>query len=319
MFISVLICTRNRSASLQTTLESLLCPSNLQTEEWELLIVDNFSTDDTPKVCQEFARSFPTHVRLLVEEKVGKSHAMNTAIAAARGDLLALIDDDVDSAPDYITAIRNVFSTHRTDGAQGRIVLDLEGGRPEWMNDFLDGIMSSRDFGDEVFEWKDNLSTCNMVVKAEVFQRVGGFSPELGPGATGFMDDSEFSLRMRGAGFRSIYAPQIFVRHRFSRQRLNKSVLLNNCFRKGRSEAYFIALPAPVWRFSLYVTKQLAFQQARALWHRVRGRPAEAMYSRCESSQLLGFFWEHWRFSRGVPRKLSPHDFGGPGTRPSLR
>lgn len=319
MFISLLICTRNRASSLSRTLESLLCPSNLQTRDWELLIVDNRSTDDTSKVCQEFAGRFPAHVSLLVEERVGKSHAMNTAIAAARGELLALTDDDVDCAPNYIQAIRSVFSTYPVDGAQGRIVLDFEGGAPEWMNDYLRGIMSSRDFGAEVFEWKDNLTTCNMVVRAEVFQKVGGFSPELGPGATGFMDDSEFSMRMRSAGFRSIYAPQIFVRHRFARERLSKSQMLKSCFRKGRSEAYFLPLSVPIWRFSLYFAKQFTFTQVCAAWNQLRGRPAAAMAYRCTSRQLLGFLWEHWRFNRGVLRTLSPHSFSDVGTRPNLR
>jgi glycosyltransferase involved in cell wall biosynthesis len=319
MFISVLICTRNRAASLRITLESLLCPSNLQEENWELMIVDNCSTDHTAKICQEFASKFPKHVRLLVEKSVGKSRAMNTAIVAARGDLLALTDDDVLCAPDYIRGIRTTFAGHPTDSAQGRIVLDFEGGRPEWMNDFLDGIMSSRDFGMDVFEWKDNLTTCNMVVRAEVFHKVGGFSPELGPGATGFMDDSEFSMKMRRAGFRSIYAPQIFVNHRFSRERLSKSAVLKSCFRKGRSEAYFVSPPAPMWRFTFYVAKQLAIKQFLALSHRLRGRPAAAMSNRCECRQLVGFFWGHWRLNRGTGRKLSPPDFNGQDTPPSLQ
>jgi glucosyl-dolichyl phosphate glucuronosyltransferase len=313
MFLSVVICTRNRAASLKTTLETLLVASNLEEKDWELLVVDNCSIDETQKACEEFARRFPLRVRLLVENRVGKSHAMNSGIAAAKGDVLALTDDDVDCAPDYIRSIRTVFSTNRVDAAQGRIVVDIEGGRPKWMNDYLDGIMSSRDFGNEVFEWKDNLTTCNMVVRAEVFRKVGGFSPELGPGAIGFMEDSEFSLRMRRAGLRLIYAPQVFVRHRFARERLSKSAMLKNCFRKGRSEAYLVPLPAPLWRFSLYVAKQFAAKQASALWHKFRGRPDTTMSDRCEASDLVGFFWQHWCFSRGVPHKLSPPSFEGPG------
>jgi glycosyltransferase involved in cell wall biosynthesis len=319
MFISVLICTRNRAASLKITLESLLCPSNLQDENWELLIVDNCSIDNTSNICREFAGKFPKHVRLLAEKSVGKSRAMNTAIAAAKGDLLALTDDDVQCAPDYIQGIRTTFSEHPTDSAQGRIVLDFESGRPEWMNDFLDGIMSSRDFGMDIFEWKDNLTTCNMVVRAEVFHKVGGFSPELGPGATGFMDDSEFSMRMRRAGFRSIYGPQIFVRHRISRERLSKSAVLKSCFRKGRSEAYFVSPPVPMWRFTLYVAKQFAIKQFLALSRRLRSRPAEAMSSRCECRHLVGFLWEHWRLSRGTGRKVIRPYFDGQGKPPSLQ
>jgi glucosyl-dolichyl phosphate glucuronosyltransferase len=316
MYISVLISTRNRAASLRRTLDSLLVPSNLQAKDWELLVVDNGSTDETPTVSEEFAKQFPGLMRALVEKRAGKSLALNQAIAAARGDILALTDDDVLCAPDYIEAVRRTFSAHPADGAQGRILLDIEGGRPVWMNDFLEGIMSLRDYGAEVFEWNDNLSGCNMVVRAEVFRKVGGFSPELGAGAIGFMEDSEFSLRMRGAGFRLIYAPEILVRHQLSRERLNKSMIVKNCFKKGRAEAYIVPLPSPLWRFGLYAMKQFAVKQARAIGHALSGRPDAAMYDLCERNQLLGFFWQHWKFSRGVSRNLSPRYFGGPGTAP---
>ena len=67
-----------------------------------------------------------------------------------------------------------------------------------------------------------------MVVRADVFQKTGGFAPELGPGGIGVWEDTEISLRMRQAGCRMIYAPQILVRHQWARGRLTKSFFRAN-------------------------------------------------------------------------------------------
>ncbi|MGH9601252.1 MAG: glycosyltransferase, partial [Terriglobales bacterium] len=110
MFISVLICTHKRPDSLRRTLASLLCPSNVSQGEWEVIVVREAGCDEsTARVCDEFAESFPDRARFLVHESRGKSVKMNAAIAEARGGILAMTDDDVSVAPDYVQAIRAVF------------------------------------------------------------------------------------------------------------------------------------------------------------------------------------------------------------------
>lgn len=305
MFITILICTRNRARSLRRTLESLFSSYNLGIPDWEVIVADNDSTDDTAAVCRDFLEKFPAHFRFLVEKKRGKGNALNTGIAAARGDILAMTDDDVLCAPDYIESIRTVFSQYPADGAQGRVLLDCEGGRPKWLENDTAAYMSERDFGDEVFDWNDGLSGCNTVVRTEVARKIGGYSPELGPGAAGYREDYDFSLRMRQAGYRLIYAPQIVIWHRLPRERLTKSSLRKRFFDQGRSEAYFSALPSPLWRFGIYAVKESISKEAKAIWQLCANQPALALRLQCEVSQLAGFFWQHWRFKRGVPRQLS--------------
>src|SRR5271157_5172836 len=123
MFISVVICTRNRAESLRQTLDSLFGPGNLDLPDWEVLVAES-STDHTPEVCREFQKRFPQHFRFVTEKRLGKSHALNTAIVTVKGDILAFTDDDVICAPDYIQAIRTVFAAHTADAAQGRVLLD---------------------------------------------------------------------------------------------------------------------------------------------------------------------------------------------------
>src|SRR5713101_4634103 len=199
MFISVVICTRNRADSLRETLESLFCTGNVEAPDWEALVVES-STDHTGEICREFRQRFPEHFRFLTEKKLGKSNALNTAIGSAKGDILAFTDDDVLCAPDYIQAIRTVFTTYSPDAAQGRVLLDCEGGWPEWLGMGHIALMADfRDFGDEVIDLDTTLCGTNMIVRAEVFPTVGGFASELGPSGVGMWEDTEISLRMRQA------------------------------------------------------------------------------------------------------------------------
>ena len=306
MFISVVICTRNRAEDLRRTVASILCAGdNLGQPDWELLVIES-SSDHTAQICQEFREKFPRHFRFLTEKRLGKSHALNTGIAEARGDVLAFTDDDVLCRPDYIESIRTVFDSHSADAAQGRVLLDCEGGWPPWLDrNYLALMADLRDFGEEVTEFDGTLCGTNMIVRAEIFQKSGGFAPELGPGGLGMWEDTEVSLRMRQVGCRMIYAPQILVRHQWPKERLTKSFLRSRFFGQGRAQAYYEALPVSFLRFGLYVVKETVLGELAALWHLWAGRPAQALQCQCDARSQAGFFWQHWLFKRGVSRTLT--------------
>jgi glucosyl-dolichyl phosphate glucuronosyltransferase len=305
MFVSVVICTRNRADNLADTLDSLLCSGNLEVPDWEVLVVES-STDRTDEICRKFQQRFPEHFRFLTEKKLGKSHALNTAIVEAKGDILAFTDDDVLCAPDYIRAIRTVMASYSADAVQGRVLLDCEGGWPEWLGTGDLALMADfRDYGETVIDLDGTLCGTNMIVRADVFPKVGGFAPELGPSGVGMWEDTEFSLRMRQAGCHTIYAPQIVVRHQWSQGRLTKPYLRKRFFGQGRAEAYYRALPVSLFRFGLYVIKETIFQEMAAIWHLCAGRPAIALRCQCAARSHAGFFWQHWLFKRGLPRTLS--------------
>lgn len=305
MFISVIICTRNRAESLRQTLDSLFPPSNLELPEWEALVVDNDSEDHTPEVCRDFQERFPGHFRAFVERKPGKSSALNTAIAVAKGEILAFTDDDVFCAPDYLQGIQRVFGGCAADGIQGRVFLDCEGGCPSWLDQYLGLTVGWRDCGDQVIDLDGTLCGVNMVVRAEVFQKIGGFSPELGPAGLGMSEDTEISLRMREAGCRLLYAPQVTVRHCLPRKRLTKPHFRKRFFEQGRAQAYYAPLPVSFLRFGLYVVKETVCQELAAIGHLCAGRPALALRCQCAARSQAGFLWQHWLFKRGVPRRLS--------------
>ena len=107
MRITVAICTRNRSSQLQHTLtqmRKLAIPPDVQ---WELLVVNNSSTDATDSVLTAFAHCLP--LRRLFEPTPGKSHALNLAVREASGDYILWTDDDVLVDPDWINGYHEAF------------------------------------------------------------------------------------------------------------------------------------------------------------------------------------------------------------------
>jgi glycosyltransferase involved in cell wall biosynthesis len=311
--ITVLITTRGRSASLRRTLDSLLIPENLLVPNWEVLvIIDSDASDGSREVCEDFASKFSSHFRFLIQNGSGKSRAVNVGIVSARGDLLAFTDDDVLVTPNYLQGIHSTFTNYPADAAQGRVILDCDGGLPHWMGRRQLEFMSWCEYGEAVQEWTHrSLFGTNMVVRTQAARAVGGFSLELGAGTVvGFAEDTEFSFRLRMAGYKFIYAPQITVRHQLPKNRMTRSFFRTRYYRLGRAQAYYVSLPdVPVWRFGLYSMKYALLKEVEALWHRVTNRPAEALDCQCYGREKLGLFLQHYYFSRGQQRRLTQATF----------
>src|SRR5690606_33338417 len=107
--VSVLICTYNRARLLTHTLESL---RRIHTARpWDVLVVDNNSTDDTAAVVRACAPGYPVPLRYAFEGRQGKSHALNTGIGAIESELIAFTDDDVRVAPGWLDAACDALSS----------------------------------------------------------------------------------------------------------------------------------------------------------------------------------------------------------------
>ena len=99
MRITVILCTLNRCQSLAETLESIAISTLPDSVDWEILVVDNNSTDHTREVVEEFGRRYPDRFRYIFEPRPGKSYALNAGIREAQGEILAFTDDDVTVEP----------------------------------------------------------------------------------------------------------------------------------------------------------------------------------------------------------------------------
>lgn len=107
--LSIVVCTYNRADLLVDCLESLV-NQDVDPESYEVIIVNNNSTDKTLEVVDRFAKKYP-NIRTVQELNQGLSHARNRGWREARGKYVAYIDDDAKASPDWCKRILNTFST----------------------------------------------------------------------------------------------------------------------------------------------------------------------------------------------------------------
>jgi len=218
--ISVIICTLNRAESLRKTLESLRrldIPPDL---DYEILVVDNGSTDDTCKLLKELTEKDPDEFRYFVHPKKGKSRALNIGIEKARGNIFAFTDDDVVVDRNWIRVLRDTFNTHReVIAVQGRILLQEEIRElPEWVNpkDLLFCPYYAPDSGPC---YCDTLVGANMAIRRTAFENYGLFDPRLGSGASGLGEETEFCARLKEHGEKILYQPDVVAFHEYCKER----------------------------------------------------------------------------------------------------
>jgi glucosyl-dolichyl phosphate glucuronosyltransferase len=244
MDISIIICTYNRCRSLDTVLQSVQNLSAAPGLAWETLVIDNNSGDATRDVVEKHAAAGPGTVRYLFEGRQGKSHALNTGIKTARGEILAFTDDDVVIDPAWLLNFRNTFERYECCGAGGRIVPVLPGKKPNWLRTdtptpYLNAL-GCFDYGEGCCDLKHPPFGANMAFRKSVFTRHGPFRTDLGPtegNAMGKGEDSELSLRLLGRGEKIMYVPGAIVYHRVQEEKLNKKSFLSYYYNYGRFRA----------------------------------------------------------------------------------
>lgn len=135
--VSVVICTRNRAPSLARTLESIVKMYVPEGTSWELVVVDNGSSDDTAEVIEAFKNNIP--IRRVLEENPGISIARNTGVRMAKGTYICWADDDVEVCEEWLSSYLEAFNLY-PEGAYfaGKIEPVFEGTSPQWLIDNMD-------------------------------------------------------------------------------------------------------------------------------------------------------------------------------------
>ena len=133
MDITVILCPYNRSQSLANTLESLGASLLPESIGWEVLVVDNNSTDQTRQVVEDFCSRHPKHFRYLFELKAGKSHALNAGVSNAHSEILAFTDDDVTVEPSWLRNLTAPLGVPGWAGIGGRTLPASSFSPPLWL------------------------------------------------------------------------------------------------------------------------------------------------------------------------------------------
>ena len=242
MAYTVAICTHNQAERLRRTLEDLATVKS-PSAPWELLIVDNASTDGTPSLLQSNQWRKPEwQVRTVVEDRLGVAHARNSAIRQAHGEYIVFLDDDETPESDWLVAYERVIEQYQPDAMGGRIEVMFEDGkRPAWLTDELMGFLGKLDYGDERFRFEDAgtpIFTGNCAFRRRIFEKAAMFDGSLGRKGrvnTGG-EDTAMYRHLLSSGFHIRWVPDGVVHHRIQTEKLRRAYFIELHYHMGFSQ-----------------------------------------------------------------------------------
>lgn len=240
--ISLVIPTHNRAAQLVAALGSVV-KQDLPTGEWECLVVNNNSSDDTDERFAAFAAAHPAHnLRLVRETGPGVSYARNRGIAETSAPYLAFIDDDERIDPGFLSAYLRFFETHpEAVAAGGRIIAEYPAGRPRWMSKYVEmPVANPMDFGPQVRPFPHGRvpGGGNMAFRRAGLAGYGGFDPTLGRvnGELIGGEENDFFFRLLRGGETIWYVPDAVMHHIIPPEKLTESYFRRLCYHVGVSQ-----------------------------------------------------------------------------------
>jgi len=256
MKVTVILCTYNRSERLRRALQSLESSAVPESVDWQVLVVDNNSQDDTRSVIQGFCARGHDKFRYLFESRQGKSFALNTGIREAGGDILAFVDDDVEVDQFWLARLTSTLQNGLWAGAGGRILPEQGFAPPPWLNKDEKNALAPLalfDLGEEAGELHEAPFGTNMAFRRKMFEKYGGFRVDLGPqpGSEIRNEDTEFGLRLLAAGERFWYEPAAIVYHAMPAERIRQRYFLDWWFDKARADIRQYGVPQDTrWRIA---------------------------------------------------------------------
>lgn len=317
MKITVILCTFDRCRELAKALNSLAASILPESVEWEVLVVDNNSTDQTRDVVEDFCNRHSGRFRYLIEPQQGKSYALNAGIREARGDVLAFMDDDVTVEPTWLHNLTAPLHSGEWAGVGGRILPERTFSPPPWIPlreryalaplavftpDLEAGPLNESPFG------------ANMAFQKRVFENYGGFRTDLGPapgsGNPQKSEDSELGCRLLAVGERLRYEPSAIVYHSVPPHRVQKKYFLAWWLDKARADIRAFGIPSDAKWFvvgiPLYLFRRLVVWTLRWL---VAVRPAQRFSCKLKVWAVAGTILECFRQSRAARRSPAQYEF----------
>lgn len=242
---TLLIATYNRAACLKDTLASIAELRTPRALAWDVVVVDNNSSDETRAVVEANVRWFPVPLTYIFEPRQGKSVALNTGLAAISSSIVLFSDDDVRLPAEWLeAAVRPLIERPDVDYVGGPVGPLWEDTPPRWLRESKRaiGVLALLDYGREPFCFEDRRLIpvgVNMGVRRTVVDRAGGFNAALDRTGTALLGQgqAEFFARCRRIGARGLYVPAMYLDHVVPAGRLSVRYFLRWWFWKGVSQA----------------------------------------------------------------------------------
>lgn len=301
--VSVIICTLNHAACLQKAIQSLV-DQTLPKEQYEIIVVDNGSTDNTKATVEGFKRF--ENLRYIYEPVLGLSQARNTGWQNAEGEYVAYIDDDAIACPKWLESIVTAFETVKPQPGSvgGKVIPVWEAERPAWLPKEMENAFAIVDRGDKprfLTEEHEHHVGCNVVYQREILQECGGFNTNLGRKGTNLLSNDENLIRsyIRQHNLGIYYNPEICVEHLIPAERLVKRFFYRRAFWQGISDEILNYLESrqrkSKWRYvhrAIVNTLSFVRQPIVLLWLLIRpANRASWFETKCGLCWWLGSIW----------------------------
>jgi glucosyl-dolichyl phosphate glucuronosyltransferase len=250
--VSVLICTYNRASLLRDSLRVLGTLTPPPQAEAQIIVVDNNSTDETPEVIAQAVRASPIPIVGVREERQGKSFALNSGFERAHGDIIALTDDDVIPATDWLQRIVTDFRERDVTFVFGKVLpwwsrrpppeLLMQRAQAIW------GPLAIVDYGDVPIDYLPEVGGrlpigANLALRRDAVAKIGAWRTDLGKVNNSLIsgEDHEIFMRFRRAGlYAGFYDPELTVRHLVPEDRLTRRYFRKWFFWHGRTSALML-------------------------------------------------------------------------------
>ncbi len=235
--ISIIVSTYNRSDSLRGMLTSFFAQAGLESVDYELVVVDNNSTDDTRAVTDDFQRF--GSIRYVFEPRQGLSCARNRGVAESRGDIVAFLDDDVIVDETWLANLWKCFVESEADVVGGRIYLIFEQEQPKWLGARFESWLGKQDMGPSRIVVQGALFGGNLAFRKPAFLEAGGFNENRGrKGRLLFAgEENEVINNIRIAGGSVYYDPDVVVGHIVGPERVRWRYFRRATMDRGRQRA----------------------------------------------------------------------------------
>jgi glycosyltransferase involved in cell wall biosynthesis len=308
---SVIVCTYNRAESLPRTLHSLTSQQVRDDVDWEVLVVDNNSSDGTRHVVENLMPVFP-RLRYCFESAQGLSHARNCGLTQARGRTILFTDDDVAPEADWLQHILDGIAATSCDACGGFIAPEWQTPPPPWLTERFHGFLAVRAERNDTYEIERGMLPpfgANMAFRREVFDRLGAFDVNRGRKgnvlASG--EDGEMFQRILDAGGKVMFFGDARVHHTVESFRLTKRYFRLWRYQTSRNLAQTRGFPGRRRVFGVppYLVGQLLRSVARAAAARLTAPADEAFFKEMLVWHFLGAMEGLWRSRKSPAMRAS--------------
>ena len=237
MQISVILCIYNGANSLPTALRSLLNLTVPKGLSWEVILVNNNSTDDTGRIIEDFVGTSGLNAQALFEPRQGRAFALNAGIRKARGEIIAFTDDDVIVDPQWLVGLSNMFATFECIAVAGRVKPLWDQPQPDWLEMENQQVVGHFEYGERPIPINLPPIGANSAFRRSAFEKYGLFRVELGVNKSeiGGTEDDEFGRRLLQAGEKIMYAPDAIIHLPVESHRLTKDYFLRWFYSMGKA------------------------------------------------------------------------------------